>query len=398
MANSTTPSQGSSTPADATSQQADVPRNSDGTVDVNAFAQMAQKELSKEVDEQAKIDALGHEPAGEVGKKGTPPKGPDGKFQKQDKADVAEKTGEKTGEKKQNEHADDGRVPGSIARLQRLWHEGKVVDVLRAVTGDDSLQSLDRVKIPSRALAAVRRETARAEAISTQVQQQAQKLQSIYAPMEEVWRARDAGDVRGAIEKLFGKKLEEVQADVVASYHKTDPEVLRLRKDLEQYKTQAKQAEEQRQVEAQRTTLQQRQTEERKALTDYLTESDDVRISKVAGKKVFVDAVIQQVKDHFNPRTRLTIPWSEAAELAFEDLYGGLLDEGPGTSGRKPVSTEPPSESGVITSRVRNPVKQRNLDPNRSADAAPPDMPEPGSPDMAQYWARVAKRAMASGE
>lgn len=383
------------TPAAAATAQTDVPRNSDGTVDVNAFAQMAQKELSKEADEQAKIDALGHEQVGDGAKRATPAKGPDGKFQK---AEGAEKPAGKAEKKPTEEAGDEGRVPNSIAKLQRLWREGKVVDVLRAVTGDDSLQSLERVNIPSRALAAVRRETARAEAMSAQVQQQAQKLQSIYAPMEEVWRARDAGDVRGAIEKLFGKRLEEVQADVVASYHKVDPEVLRTRKELEQLRAELRQGEEQKKVEAQRTTLAQQQAEERKVLTEYLTENEDARISKVAGKKVFVDAVIEQVKSHYNPRTRLTIPWSEAAELAYEELYGGLLDEGPEPSGQKSAKTVPSTVSDESTSRGRKPVKQRNLDPNRSADAAPPDMPEPGSREMAEYWARQARRHLASGE
>jgi hypothetical protein len=359
----------------AAAAEPDVARNPDGTVDVTAFAAMAQAELAKESDaEDAAIAAREPKPAAAK-------RGKDGKFEKPE-GDKPEP--EAPAEKPESE----GRVPDSLARAQRLFKEGKLREWLQLTTGQ-GLESLEQLHVPSKAFASVRRELKQAHETAARVQQQAALLHQTYAPMEAVFAKRDAGDVRGAIEALFGAPLEEVQGKIVASYHKADPVAMQTAKELQQLRAELAKQKQDAELGAQKQTLAQAQEAERKTLVTYLSESDDPRIARVASKQAFVDMVINRVKLNYNPVSRTSIPWSEAAEQAFDELYGGVLDD---TVPAQQRVTTLQGRTPENTGRARTPAK-RNLDPNRSAEAAPLDMPEPGSREMALYWARKARSA-----
>jgi len=356
-----------------------VARNADGTVDITAFAAMANAELAREAELDAARDA-----AAKAKEPGAKERGKDGKFKAQDAA-AKDKPEPAAKPEPEPEKQEPPKPTNSHAALRRLWQDGKLVEFFQAIGQD--IETIDQLHIPSRALAHARRDLAQALKSQRETQQLAQQVHQRFAPVDKAMRLRDAGDVRGALEAFFGKALEDVQADIVTSYHKTDPAVAKTQAEMRALREELAARDRQQAEMAQRQSLAQKQAEERKTLEGWLAESEDARVAAVAGKRAFVDAVIAKAKEHYNPRTRVGIPWSEAAQLAYEDLYGNVLDTSD-PAPRREQTDRRPGTSAKTDRRPDTTVKRANLSPERSADAAPLDMPEPGSPEMVQYWAR----------
>ena len=364
----------------------DVARNPDGTVDITAFAAAAKAALDLETAEGDAVEAAAR--AEKPAKPAAKQRDEKGHFTK-DKDEPEKPEAPKEAEEKQEPG------PSGTARLQRLFREGKFEEWWHAATGQ-SIDSAEAAHIPSKALARARVEYKRVAEKEQWVTQQAKQLHAAYAPMEQAWKLRDAGDYRGAVEALFnGESLESIQGKIVGQYHKTDPAVMQTRQEIQQLRAELAKQKEQEQLASQRQTLSQQQAKERETLVSYLSESDDPRISRVSEKKAFVDMVIKKAVDGYDRRLHIGIPWSEAAEQAYDELYGGVLDDSPASAATR-VSTAPGAAKPENSARSRNSVK-RNLDPKRSAEASPLDMPEPGSREMAAYWARQATMANARG-
>lgn len=372
------------TPQATATEPAEPARNADGTVDINEFVKMGQAELAKERAEAADAEkrATG-EPTKDKAERGE-----DGKFKAKDKTEPAKK--------------DDEPAPkptgGSVNALRRMWGEGKVLEVLRTISGDESLESLDALHIPSKALAGLRHEARQAHRERAETQAAAQRIVQRYAPLEKAAQLRDSGDTKGALEAFFGKSLEDVQADVVASYHKTDPTTLQTRREIQQLREELRQEREQAKQLSQQQTLAQQQAKEREVLVEYLSGSDDARIARVAQKPAFQNMVVQKMREAYNPKTRIGIPWSEAAEQAYDDLYGDLLDASATPPPKRGATDRRHDTAETTDRRPETTVKRRNLDPKRSTESAEPSPPPPGTREAVEWFARQGEMERMRGE
>ena len=178
---------------------------------------------------------------------------------------------------------------------------------------------------------------------------------------------------------------------VHAMHNKTkDPEVIKLRKELEALRAD-KQTEEQRrqQIQHQHERADARKSYLAKVGTE-LSEMDDARIALVAAKPAFIQKVFDIQEQNWNEQTQSTLDTIEAAELAWEELYEGVAGE---TS-----ATAAPSVSRS-TGTTKTPARQvakatTTLNPHEASEASPAHKLKPGSAELRMFYVNKAKLAL----
>lgn len=270
-------------------------------------------------------------------------------------------------------------VAESLVALQKLVGEGKIADALKAI-------GLDEKGPTSKQWEAFRRDVAKADAKVGKAKQEAagayQQVERIAAGLEQQYgryRAAEQAFKNEDYDEFFrlaaGMDLNTFQAKAISKLANRDPEVARLRAEMQQERAARAQLEQQ-----QRQAWEAQQLENERAgyMTDLgkqLTEIDDPRIPRAAGRKDFVQRVFAVQAKHYDARSDSTISTQEAAELALAELeqeYTGLRSVFDGEGGAaKPARTSTGVKPGVKGStRPVSPARQAtNLKTQEAAEA-----------------------------
>ncbi len=333
---------------------------------------------------------------GETGRE----RGTDGKFKPKGAKDAKQATAPKVAKAAEAEADtpdveaahDAGGAPGAgIGSARKLVREGNIAGAL-------ALIGLHPDKLEGKQWGAFRqREKAAADAERKAIEQTErlkgihQQLIQHYGAYDEARKAYEAEDYDAAFKIWTGESPDDFTRKRIHAMHsKTkDPEVIKLRKELEALRTE-KQTDEQRRAEANaKQAREEARTSYRNQLAEQLTELDDPRFARVAKKQAFINRVFDIQEQHWNERAQTTIDTVEAAELAWEELYEGVAGE---TS-----ATAAPSVSrsaGTTKTPVRQAAKATTtLNPHEASEASPAHKLKPGSPELRAFYARKAELA-----
>jgi hypothetical protein len=377
------------------------------------YAKQAILARNKDVaDAQAGMEAArgeGDAPAEETATEGTgtPERGKDGKFKpkgaknaKQAKpaddaqsegasadggqGDVAASNVEAAGES-------GGAASGGLGKARKLIREGNIAGALELI-------GLHPEKLEGKQWGAFRQREKAAQEAERQAADKEQKLRGLhqelvrhYGAFDEARKAYEAGDYDAAFKIWTGETIDDYQRKRVHEMHtKTkDPEVIKLRKELEALRTEKQTEEQKRQQAAAEQGRAQAREAYRAELATKLSELDDPRFARVAQKQAFVNRVFDIQEQHWNERAQETIDTVEAAELAWEELYEGVAGE---TSATAAPSVS--KSAGTTKTPVRQVAKATTtLNPHEASEASPAHKLKPGSPELRAFYARKAELA-----
>lgn len=239
---------------------------------------------------------------------------------------------------------DEPVAEGSLGKARRLFADGDVAGAIKTALGVD-IEALDGGLRTKQWRALVARERAAKAALveadqkvadagrgvqekERTVQQAAQQLQPLFKAIQ----AYHQGDVETFVKLSTGETVEQMQRRIIAQMQKapapaapqTDPRVEARLRQLEQERQTEKTAREA--AEAETRTLKAKDAEARWVGEISQELAEHPQYKAVATKKAFLDRVLQVQRDNYNPKTQMTLAAAEAAELAWEELYGGVID------------------------------------------------------------------------
>lgn len=334
--------------------------------------------------ELAKADAAALEPDEGTTDEAPPakeakPRAADGKFAKtDDKSEEAPAAKAKT----KPEAGKDERVPDGIAHARRVFNEGKIDEFFKLTLGVDvapegltAPQWASVRKEQQKAIAKVKASEQAAQAEWQKVNQAATQLQQMYRPLAEAAKLRDEGDWAAAARAFFGVEPPEVTKKILRAEAARDPKVERLEAELRQFRAQQAKDQEQREQMAAQTQRQQKQAEYKAAIAADVAELSDARMVRVAKKPAFIEKVFEIESNHYNGQ-EVTISREEAAELAFDELYGDVLDSDAGADSS--AVRDRGAKTTRLPARAATPVRQAakattTLRQSEAAEAAPED-------------------------
>jgi hypothetical protein len=341
-------------------------------------------------------------------KKANAERGPDGKFKPAEaktEAKKAKEPAEKTDEPaaakpKEGEEPDADRAAGGLARARKLFAKGDVAEAVKLAFGVDpedlklNSKQWDAVK---EKLSKTKNEAREAEARGQQAMAQAQQMVQRFVPLAQAAQAYAQGDYETFVRLATGDDFTTFQRKLIAQAAQTkDPAAEARIARLEQTIAQ-RDAENAR---LQQMTAQQQQAQAvRKHVSELASELKDCgdpRFEAAAGKQLFLDKVLEIQREHWNKRDQTTLPPLEAAELAWEELYGDLLEvrtERGGVRGspeRGGQNHGTPGRSGPNSARVTAKAGT-NLRHSQAAEAAPEDDLE--GDELMQHFIRKAVSA-----
>lgn len=325
-------------------------------------------------------------------KKANAERGPDGKFKaaeakaeaakepKEPKAKVEEPAKVKT--KVEAEEPAEDRSAGGLARARKLFAKGDIQEAVKLAFGVDA----EDLKLTSKQWDAVKekiatgKESAReTEARGQQMLNQAQQIVQQFVPLAQAKVAYEQGDYETFVRLATGDDFTTFQRKLIAQVAQTkdpaaDARIARLEQELARR--------DQENVRLQQMTAQQRQTQavdqHLASIASELKECGDARFEAAAGKKVFLDKVLEIQREHWDKYTKQTLPPAEAAELAWEELYGDLLEVRTERGGVRATPEHrgqngaSPGRGGPNGARVQAKAGT-NLRHSQAAEAAPED-------------------------
>lgn len=314
-------------------------------------------------------------------------RGPDGKFKakpKDDKAALA----------KAKPKAEAEPLPGALGKARRLMREAttpeEVDEACRLAFG----VGVEDVKFSTKQWDGFKKRFNEAKAITTEREAAATKLQAEVRqsarnllPLANAQICLETGDALGFL-KLLGSNPDDFQRRLITQMTGhgqpvKDPEVTA---QLEQIKREraAERAEAER-LAAENKSLQTMQAAQRQGelIAKELSASEDPRFVKVATKPKFVQRVYELQCEYYKPPAKgqqmgSTITEIEAAELAWDEFYGDVVDSpvdraanrGPNRVGRENPATTGRGGSTVAGSRPRTTTNVRHA---QAAETAPDD-------------------------
>ncbi len=383
------PAAGTRELAEHYAKQAVIARNKD-VADAQAGMAAARSEGDPPAEERAAAPLTGRE------------RGKDGKFKPiKAKGDLA-KTGPKD-PPAEDEPASPAEEPapapeppaaaaaGSLGSARKLVREGNIAAALELI-------GLHADKLEGKQWGAFRQREKAAQEAEKKAEQMHQQLREIhggllrqYGAFEEAKKLYDAEDYDAAFNLIFRESPDDFQRKRIhgLATKTKDPEVIKLRKQLDAMVAE-KQTEEQRRAEyQQRQAREQARTTYRAELAEKLSEMDDPRFARVAQKPAFVQRVFDIQEQHWNERAQQTLDTIEAAELAWEELYEGVAGE---TSGTAALSV---SKSAGTAKTPARPVAKATttLNPHEASEASPAHKLKPGSKELREFYARKAELA-----
>jgi hypothetical protein len=275
-------------------------------------------------------------------------------------------------------------VAESLTALQKLVNEGKIADALKAIgldeKGPNSKQweafRKDAVKERTR----VEKQAAEVRAAYQNVERVAAGLEQQHGRFRAAQAAYQAGDFDAAFQHAFGEDLNSFQQKAIQRLATRDPEVARLRQEMQQRDQRDAQMRAQQEAAAAERELVAEREGYLANLGKELTELDDPRIPRAAGRKDFVQRVFAVQAKHYNARSDSTISTREAAEKALAELeseYSELRSVFDGEGGAaKPARPSTGVKPGAkVSTRPVSPARQSTH--LRQQEAAEPHVSEP---------------------
>jgi hypothetical protein len=314
-----------------------------------------------------------------------PKREPDGKFKAKDKdGDAPAPKPQAKPPAKPTPAADS---PGALAEARRLMESDDPADIDRACMLAFGKPARE-LRFQSRQWHEFRRKIEQAETKAAAKHQEAERalteVKTTAFQLIPLARARDAlarGDAVGFLKHInsdpdsFQRALITQMTGQVSS---KDPELM-ARMDRLERQAQAKE-EQAKKLAAENETLRQAETLRTtiKGISDTLAQSGDPRFERVANKAKFLERVHEIQCEHYRPpapgqKEGSTIWDLEAAELAWDELYGGVVDGAATRQGRaKPVATDPRQGRAIPAERAR-PKPSTNVRHVQAAEAPPDD-------------------------
>ncbi len=274
---------------------------------------------------------------------------------------------------------------GSLGKARRLVAEGKVNEALDLIgLKPDKIdhKAWKQWRINNEAVAsAVKAQRDEVESGKAELDRVARQLSAEFKPLSDGKKAYEAGDYEEAFRLWTGEDLNSFQRKALQRMSNPgidkDPaftairsENAELRKQLTDFITQ--------QQEAQKTqSLEQRRQERWQGMVEALKNSDDERIVTAADKGAFQKRVWQVLGRHYDEATDSTLPDTEAAEIAFEELTREYEEQGQ-IFGGKPadVVRDRVASNPATPDQGRNPARRparaaTSLSTSEAAEAAP---------------------------
>jgi len=151
-----------------------------------------------------------------------------------------------------------------------------------------------------------------------------ERLKAEYAPFHQARKAYEAGDYDAAFKAAFGEDAAEYQRKVIGQRVGKNPEVEKLRAELEQERAERRQRE---QAEAEARA----EAEQTRAVQDYLVnlqeqcaESEDQAIRKFSARPAFIQRIYAIQRASYDPRANTVMPLSHAAEMARDEILNSI--------------------------------------------------------------------------
>lgn len=363
-----------------------------------ARQQGADDDVKIGLDDHAKIDASAI------------PRDKDGKFLKGPKVKKAEP---KPGEAPPGapKPAAKPAVEGSLAEAHRLAKEGDYEGAIRIALGID-ITEVDEAQLRSphfrelrRRESAAKKYYADADARIAGAREEARQLM----PLVEARKAYHSGNLEAFIQHATGDSLVNFLRKIAGGpaspqTQQADPALRRVQ-ELEQKLQQREQAD------AERTQAEKVQAY-KDSIGEDLTElaAEDPRFERLATKKQFIEAVFSVQERHW--RKGKTLPVPEAADIAFEELYGDVVQATSPRSPRNGATSKAPGVNGAPRGQVDpggaatngraggRPRTGPALSHTTSAEAAPSlDMsrfnPETFADDQQKVWSEIERHVRA---
>lgn len=248
--------------------------------------------------------------------------------------------------------------PGTLGKARRLLAEGKIDEALQLALGID----MGKIEPTTKQWKGVKRyvEEAKAEAAEAKqlVEQEVNQARYVVQQLQPFINGAQAymnGDFATFLKLCTGDSPEDFQRKLIGQLHeapKSDPALLARLEAVER----ERQAERAAASEATKKyqELQAQQKYDQAVVTwkgEIATELKGTMFEKAANKQIFIDRVYDVQLKHYNPKTKTTLDAQEAAELAYEEMYGGVV-ETPQLAGSKTGSTQSPRVNGDPTERT----------------------------------------------
>jgi hypothetical protein len=286
--------------------------------------------------------------------------------------------------------------PGSLAKIRRLYNEGKITEALEAAG-----IPIDKVEPTTKAWKAVKRQvleartevaTAKAEAASHVAQ--AKTALGQVMPFVEGAQAYLAGDFAKFLQLTTGDTPETFQRKLIAQLHETpgqsDPKLVQEIEKLKRERAEERAAmrAEQERLQAEHSQLRYQQAQQA-WIADISTELKAVpQFEKVAVKPAFIQRVFAVQQQAYNPKTQTTIDTIEAAEMVWDDLYGDVV--APPAARAQAGSTQVPRANGNNPAQAAT-TTLRHTQPTEAA----PDLNGPWTPEtqekILERYTRMAR-------
>lgn len=233
--------------------------------------------------------------------------------------------------------------PGTFAKARRLLSEGDVNGALELALGID----LDKVEPTTKQWKGVKRiaqeakhEAAEAKAFAEREISQARHVVTTLQPFVQAAQHYLKGDYKTFLELATGDTPEQFQKKLIAQLHeapKSDPAMVARMEQIERERAQEREAArvEREQFAAARAQMQYQEQVQawKNGIVEELKSSENPVLAKLASKPKFVEEIFSLQNKHLDKRTRTTIDTLEAAEMAYEELYDGVLEPAGGKTG-----------------------------------------------------------------
>lgn len=243
---------------------------------------------------------------------------------------------------------DPAPAPGALVEARKLWREGDIEGALKLALGpnvdieklsfnSDQWKSFKRQWRQSKADAD--QKVATVQARQLEVQRAAQNL----LPLAHARAAYEAGNYEQAFQHAFGESIDAFQRRVIAKMQnpdRTDPATIAriARQEAERMRAEDRTAADTARAAENIRMKEQLVVDHKAELCEEYSQSEDPRIVAVSDDARFLQRVYELECENFHPATKTTISREEAAEEAWQDLYGKAVSAVSGNT-RQPAAT-----------------------------------------------------------
>lgn len=300
-------------------------------------------------------------------------------------------------------------LAGSLGKAKRLVREGDIGGALELI-------GLSVDQIPGGVWASMRKHHQKREhelvAAHEEIQRQREDIRSEaralveqLRPFAEAKAALESGDEDKVFEVIFGKSVDDWQRERLARMHRgdtrKDPAYAEILKRLDAEKAERERLEKSLREERETAAVQRAQAKYIEDLKGRIANHPDERVAAAASLPWFVEAVRDERRKHYDPRTDTSISEEEAIELVFDEERLTVAQWRQLTGGHSSHGVrDPGTQTQATTGRPGTDVKRAAKAPttlSRSAAAEAAPAVKRSAKESLEYWAREGQEALEKG-